>query len=85
MHTLFMVPRNLLVWDFLEISVIKSFRKLAEKSLSEISEPFCWTEISKAAWSRLSQAIKKKIIERHCSIIGTICIRWAEDPNGIPP
>ncbi len=52
--------------DFLEISVINSYDKFAEKDLEEIFEPFHREERSKEkSGSGLGLAITKRIIERH--------------------
>lgn len=49
----------------LEISVTNSFKRLAEKDLARIFEPFHRAKRSNAAGSGLGLAITKKIIEKH--------------------
>lgn len=49
----------------LELSVINSFKDLADKDLTQIFEPFYRAERSNASGSGLGLAITKKIIERH--------------------
>lgn len=51
--------------DFLVISVINSFEKLAEEDLSRIFDPFHRVERSQESGSGLGLAITNKIIERH--------------------
>ena len=51
--------------DFLVISVINSFEKLAEEDLSKIFNPFHRVERSQESGSGLGLAITNKIIERH--------------------